>query len=51
MDNNANQFPEVIEEKIIKSTGDVQTRRYKRGKFLGKGGFAKCYEVVAEDTN
>lgn len=25
-------------------------RRYNRGKFLGKGGFAKCYEVTNVET-
>lgn len=25
-------------------------RRYNRGKFLGKGGFAKCYEVTNQET-
>jgi len=35
----------VIEEKITKTTGDTQIKRYVRGKLLGKGGFAKCYEV------
>lgn len=35
---------EIIEEKIYKFNGDEITKRYKKGKFLGKGGFAKCYE-------
>ena len=34
----------VVEEKIIKVTGDVQIRKYYKGRLLGKGGFAKCYE-------
>ncbi|XP_043236979.1 serine/threonine-protein kinase PLK1-like [Amphibalanus amphitrite] len=30
---------------------DPKTRkRYQRGKFLGKGGFARCYELVDPDT-
>ena len=24
----------------------MTTKRYTRGKFLGKGGFAKCYEIT-----
>lgn len=36
--------PELIEEKIVKSNGDEVTKKYTKGKFLGKGGFAKCYE-------
>ena len=34
----------IIEEKIVKYNGEVQVRKYLKGKFLGKGGFAKCYE-------
>lgn len=26
-------------------------KRYMRGRFLGKGGFAKCYEITDMDTN
>ena len=35
----------VVEEKIIKVTGDVQIRKYYKGRLLGKGGFAKCYKI------
>jgi len=41
---------EIIEEKIVKQTGDVQIRRYIRGRLLGKGGFAKCYEFTCCET-
>ena len=34
----------VVVENIIKVTGDVQKRKYYKGRLLGKGGFAKCYE-------
>ncbi len=34
----------IVEEKITKYNGEVTVRRYLKGKFLGKGGFAKCYE-------
>lgn len=31
---------------------DPETNKtYKKGKFLGKGGFAKCYELIDSDTN
>jgi len=33
---------EIIEEKLKNS----ETRKYMKGKFLGKGGFAKCYEMT-----
>ena len=40
----------VVEEKIIKVTGDVQTRKYFKGRLLGKGGFAKCYEFTCAEN-
>ena len=48
MDPNAqvSTAPQIIEEKIVKHNGEVQIRKYLKGKFLGKGGFAKCYEFV-----
>ena len=36
----------IIEEKINKVNGDYAVKRYAKGKMLGKGGFAKCYEVT-----
>ncbi len=39
-----------IEEKLVKVNGDVATRRYTKGRFLGKGGFARVYEIVNNDT-
>ena len=40
----------VVEEKKIKVTGDVQIRKYYRGRLLGKGGFAKCYEFSCAEN-
>lgn len=40
----------IVEEKIVKVTGDIQIRKYSKGRLLGKGGFAKCYEFVCLDT-
>ena len=40
----------VVEEKIIKVTGDVQIRKYYKGRLLGKGGFAKCYEFTSAES-
>jgi polo-like kinase 1 len=37
----------IVEEKVTKVNGDISIRRYSKGKFLGKGGFARCYEFVA----
>eukprot|EP00026_Physarum_polycephalum_P003177 Phypoly_transcript_03187.p1 GENE.Phypoly_transcript_03187~~Phypoly_transcript_03187.p1 ORF type:complete len:717 (+),score=118.81 Phypoly_transcript_03187:138-2288(+) len=40
----------IIEERISKPEGEY-IKKYLRGKFLGKGGFAKCYEVRDLTTN
>jgi polo-like kinase 1 len=36
----------IIEERISKVNGDFAVKKYAKGKLLGKGGFAKCYEVT-----
>ena len=41
---------EIIEEHIVNSNGKIGTQKYAKGHFLGKGGFAKCYEFVNLDT-
>ena len=41
----------LIEEKIVKVNGDVALRRYTKGRFLGKGGFARVYEIVNQDSS
>ena len=41
---------DIIEEKKITEAGDTILKRYQKGKFLGKGGFAKCYEIKDTDT-
>lgn len=38
--------PELADEILDKTTGI----KYKRGRFLGKGGFAKCYEMTNMET-
>ena len=40
----------IVEEKVITVSGDVIPRRYQKGRFLGKGGFARCYEFTSLDT-
>jgi len=40
----------IIEEQIVKPNGDIITRKYSKGRFLGKGGFARCYEFTSLDT-
>ena len=41
---------QIIEEKIIKVNGDVAVKRYSKGRFLGKGGFAKVFEFLCIET-
>ena len=38
-----------IEEKI-KDSHPERTRKYTKGKFLGRGGFARCYEFICQDN-
>jgi polo-like kinase 1 len=40
----------IIEEKITKANGETVIKKYSKGKALGRGGFAKCYEVTNLET-
>ena len=40
----------LVEEKIKQPNGEIGVRLYHKGKFLGKGGFAKCFEFVNDET-
>lgn len=43
---------EIIEDSSIRRADDAAyVKRYKRGRYLGKGGFAKCYELTSMDSN
>ena len=42
---------EIIEEKMTRTNGNIIIKKYSKGKFLGKGGFAKCYELTDLDSN
>ena len=46
----ANQNAQIIEERIKHQNGEISYRQYIKGKFLGKGGFAKCYDFVQCDN-
>jgi polo-like kinase 1 len=35
---------------VNKETGEVTYRKYLKGRFLGKGGFAQCHEFTCLDT-
>ena len=44
--------PEItVEEKIRGQKSQSMKRLYSKGRFLGKGGFAKCYELICKDNN
>jgi polo-like kinase 1 len=41
---------DIVVEKIANIMGDPSVKKYSKGKFLGKGGFAKCYEFTSLET-
>ena len=41
----------IIEEKIRTEDYKMGVRKYLCGRYLGKGGFAKCYEITNLETN
>ena len=41
---------QVVEEKVVKVNGDIAVKRYSKGRFLGKGGFARVYEFLCLET-
>lgn len=45
------QENQIIEEKIYKPNGETTFKRYSKGRFLGKGGFARVYEFLNLDSN
>jgi len=42
--------PQVIEERFLTPSGEFSLRKYSKGRLLGKGGFARCYEFTSLDT-
>jgi polo-like kinase 1 len=42
--------PAIVEEKIVRVNGEIAVRQYSKGRFLGKGGFARCYEFCSMET-
>jgi len=40
----------IVEEKVVKVNGDIALRQYSKGRYLGKGGFARVYEFMNLDT-
>ena len=41
----------IVEETIHIQNNQSKKREYIKGRFLGKGGFAKCYELICKDNN
>ena len=41
---------QTVIEKIVTVQGEVKNIEYKKGRFLGKGGFARVYELINEDS-
>ena len=39
------EMADFIEHNKKDSKGNMMTKRYQKGQLLGKGGFAKCYQV------
>ncbi len=54
-DEEVNNFEEIddniIIEKIPTNTGEPYIKKYKKIRLLGKGGFARCYELFDEETH
>jgi len=50
LNSNMTQQNTIVEEKY-KNGSEWATRKYIKGKFLGKGGFAKCWEFINSDTD
>ncbi|EGR31741.1 protein kinase domain protein [Ichthyophthirius multifiliis] len=48
--NDENNQLVIIEEKVLKQNSEAIIKKYMRGRFLGKGGFAKCYEATSLET-
>lgn len=47
----SNSESSIIMEELVNENGDTSWKKYSKGSFLGKGGFAKCYELTDLQTN
>ena len=45
------QSRQIIERTTKDPIGNVRKKRYLKGRFLGKGGFAKVYELQDPESN
>ena len=41
----------IVIEKIQKNANEFQIKKYRKIRLLGKGGFARCYEFIDEETD
>ena len=46
MEQKTSESKEMIHEVFVNGYGEKITRSYLKGRCIGKGGFAKCYEVT-----
>ena len=44
-------LPQTLIETLTKPNGEMVSKTYIRGKFLGKGGFARVYEVLCTESD
>lgn len=44
------QESQTIQERIVKVNGDPAIKNYVKGKFLGKGGFARVFEFYCQES-
>ena len=48
---NIQETDDIIIEKIPLKNGEFHTKKYKKIRLLGKGGFARCYELFDEEKH
>lgn len=49
-ENFKSQEDDIIIEKIHKNPDEIHIKKYRKIRLLGKGGFARCYELLDEET-
>ena len=43
-------IPDTLTQKTITEEGEIKFKHFYKGNFLGKGGFAECYELIDSET-
>lgn len=49
-ENFKSQEDDIIIEKIHTNPDEIHIKKYRKIRLLGKGGFARCYELLDEET-